>query len=351
MIIITPYLSLQNGANYLINCIKEDGAFIYEIDPISGKTGKGYNILRHAGAMFVLYQVLPILNIPHAPALLEKSTSYLKLFIKPLNDSGELFCVVENDAVKLGGSALALLALTARYKLIRNESELALMQNLGNFLVGMQQPSGKFKSKFYFSSRRDSGFESTYYPGEAILALLRLYAIDANPKWLDTAKGGIDYLIRNPVRNANGAHGHNHWLATALVDFFLLTHESAAYDELCRISDGTLASMDKNRKKGKNGYTFSSAAMATRGETLTLARMVETRYGKDGSGVRLAAAIEEVIDYCLNFQINRPTTFRQIDLTGGLMHGRTNRTLRIDYAQHFMQVLINLTLSAQPELV
>lgn len=49
-----------------------------------------------------------------------------------------------------------------------------------------------------------------YYEGEAVFALLRLYALDQQEVWLDEAKRSLDYFIEND----NWKH-HDHWLSYA----------------------------------------------------------------------------------------------------------------------------------------
>src|SRR5699024_1236113 len=64
-------------------------------------------------------------------------------------------------------------------------------------------------------------FTSHYYPGEAILALVRLYQIDKKEVWLDVAEKAANFLIN--IRDKNDTIdtiAHDHWLLYGLNDLY-----------------------------------------------------------------------------------------------------------------------------------
>jgi len=331
----------NDGIDYLFNCINPNGSFVYEIHAKTGKRLNSYNILRHAGCVYILYQWLNFYNqLADKAILLEKVVHYLQSHIKKLKNKPDLYCVVEKNEIKLGGTALTILALIEKYKLNAVQDDLSLICALGNFIVWMQDSTGKFKSKLYYNENIFSDFESTYYPGEAILALIRLHHIDPKGIWLKHAQLGIDYLLKNPMLNNDGTHGHHHWLATALAEYYQIVKNDKIYDELWNIANATILAMKKNYSSGGNNYTYSSAAMATRGETIAATLALEFSLRNDSQIGKLFPALNESVDFCLSFQIKENVIFNKLNLKGGIKKAQNNGKIRIDYVQHTIQVLL-----------
>jgi hypothetical protein len=340
---MTDYrLKINWGIDYLLNCIKENGAFIYKIDCDTGVIARQYNILRHAGSLYALCRGIQYTDFEDKNKLLNRSFSYLEKCILPVKGKNNLYCVVEKNEVKLGGAGLALLALVEWYLLEPSEEKLKLMEHLASFIFYMQEESGKFRSKFYYVNNYPSNFESTYYTGEAILALLRYFRITNDQKSLIVASRGIDYMIDNPVLNSEGSHDHNHWLAIALADFYRITQRKDVYDELQSITEATLNSVKSNYNKKTKSYKLSSAGMSTRGETLTAALLLEYDIGRVEKIPLFISALNEITNYCFALQLGAEAHFGNFSLKGGIIKSNKRRHVRIDYVQHFMQVLLEM---------
>jgi hypothetical protein len=341
--------SAKDCFHYLISALSEEGKFIYELHSKRGTVSNSYNILRHAGSMFVLYQSLPLelydkeLAIP----MLERGMEYLIKHIKALKELPDIFCLVEDNETKLGGTGLALLAMVERYNTRPENQDLLLMQKLGAFLIWMQEPSGKFKSKILYQENTLSPFESIYYPGEAILALIHLYSIDPNPKWLNAAELGADYLVQNPIRHNRRERGHNHWFAIALSELYFILPKKEYYNEITLIVDCTVISVDENLHAVTMPKSivkpFSSAAMATRGEAVLAGALLELRLKNYLRTKELINSLKHILSYCMNLQItaNKPAA-HSYNTVGGIMKSRKNRKVRIDYVQHYMAIAIGL---------
>ena len=212
----TLQAAIREGVGYLLRSIRDDGSFIYHQDASTGYIPPGYNILRHAGSLCVLYQAMPLwagpareplMSISAPEPLLEKACAYMMGYLRvlppslPAGGGGDIVCIVEANEAKLGGTGLALLALIERYKVRPDPDSLVQMRRMAAFLAWMQEDSGKFRSKLIYDKGRFDAFESVYYPGEAILALLRLHSIDPDPRWLKVASMGSDYLVKHPIRS------------------------------------------------------------------------------------------------------------------------------------------------------
>src|SRR5699024_5282749 len=102
--------------------------------------------------------------------------------IKPLEVNGnDIKVVVEKDAQKVGGNALAIVALAKYTEVTGNNKHVPLMQDLASWIKEVQGDDGEFTvHKQRYSNGERFDFVSHYYPGEAILALVRLYQVDKN---------------------------------------------------------------------------------------------------------------------------------------------------------------------------
>ena len=102
----------------------------------------------------------------------------------------------EPRQAKLGGTGLALVALLNVEQVAPGSLPLDELRALGRFIIFMQKSDGTFYSKFFPDSGRSDVWQSDYYPGEARLALLMLYAHDPAPQWLRTAAKALDGMVR-----------------------------------------------------------------------------------------------------------------------------------------------------------
>ena len=104
------------------------------------------------------------------------------------------------------------------------------MRRLGRFIVHQQYDDGHFRSNA--DLEREAGTklkrEVIYYPGEAVLGLMRLYALDPQPEYLDAARKGADWVVH--VRDAYVSEEnqeHDHWMSYALNELYRVTRDEA----------------------------------------------------------------------------------------------------------------------------
>lgn len=338
MLVKSAYHDAGEGCiRYLLKHLNANGAFDYVYHPADGVMGDKYNLLRHAGTLYALFQWHHLMGQP-VPPVLDSGVSYLSAYIQPIGDVPHVSTLVYKGEAKLGGAALALLMYTELYKTSGSRRYLKTMRSLAEFLLWMQQPSGRFLSKYLVTERGFSPFESVYYPGEAMLALLRLYQIDPDPRWLQSVMDGAGHLLRYPVMEGR-VRGHNHWFATALAELYLVQPDQAYYDELWSIAQATLDSIPRRIKKGD-----SSASLATVGETAVAVLLLELRLKRADRIREALSAVDNVLAYCLQLQV-REGDFSSNAAWGGIMHDATKQSIRIDYVQHTLQVIAGRLLS------
>jgi hypothetical protein len=128
---------------------------------------------------------------------------------------------------KLGGAGLGLLAYSAAERAAPGSVPAELPEGLGRFILYMQEPDGRFTSRFFGGSGKDRSWQSLYYPGEAMLGLLHLHTADGEPRWLRAAARGMAYLARR--RRGRERVPPDHW---ALLATRALWDHREAFSEL-----------------------------------------------------------------------------------------------------------------------
>jgi hypothetical protein len=335
---------LQSGTScyhYIFNAILDDGRFVYEISSRTGEKSADYNILRHAGALYAAFQG----NVLYpASAYPEKADWAVQFLLRQLQvvtlKNNHFKCIVEGGEAKLGGNSLTMIALLEKYKLTKDKTDLQTIQSLAAFLLYMQEEDGKFKSKLLVSNLTFSFFESVYYPGQAILALVRLYKADQNKQWLAAAKRAAAYLVRNPVMDSSYPRGNNHWFAIALSELCMLAPNEDYYAELQLIINSTAASITRQSQlNNKNEEQISSTAMATRCEAVLAGIELESYLESTENTQYWSHCMQEGLKFCLKHLVTENNPNINAKLIGGIKKKMKNSQIRIDYVQHTLSVI------------
>lgn len=201
--------SIRTGGLWLANTVKDDGKFDYEYFPNKDQGSKGYNIVRHAGSVYGLFEMHHLSG--HEPALTEGREIYLErasramgyiydALAKPRGaKADDRMCLVDKGRCESGSAALTLLTFLVRpepddvpaelrSKIFR-EDDAAVIEGLGLVLLDMIDADGKvFRRYAEATSLPKVKKEPLYYPGEAMLALLTYYEKTGDERWLNGAR-------------------------------------------------------------------------------------------------------------------------------------------------------------------
>jgi len=221
--------AMAQAADYLVRHLDSNGRFEYCVRLDQRPVTNDYNVLRHAGTIYGLALYHELTGEPATKdAILRAARYLLARHVRPVPQQPGMLAVFSlpgeevnapNPEIKLGGCALGLIALIKARELDVGVVRLRTLQELGNFIVFAQEPNGRFRVQFDSNGQNVEGFESLYYPGEAILALTLLHRLDPQPRWLDTALKGMLYLEQSRQNTPIFALPNDHWLmiATAAV--------------------------------------------------------------------------------------------------------------------------------------
>lgn len=340
------------GGEYLVAATGEDGRFVYRYLPKADEVPDNYNILRHAGTIYAMLELYEVTGDASLLDAAERAIGYLMSVTEHCVLNGEdALCVIENDEIKLGGAGLAIVALAQYTEVTGDEQYIDTMEGLATWIAAAQAENGEFIAhKVTLPGNDVTSFRSDYYPGEALLALCRLYAIDGRSTWLNVAEAGASWLINTRDAGLETAElNHDHWLLYALNDLYTYRPDEQYLTHAMRIAEAISGSQmrDPLYPEWRGGYYTPprSTPTATRSEGLYAATQLAEANGLPDEVARFREALEEGARFQLQTQFT-PASALYVDdpqrVLGGFHYSLDNYEIRIDYVQHNLSSLLGL---------
>jgi hypothetical protein len=343
-------LAAQAAGEYLVRMTGDDGQFVYSYDPRRDRPNvMSYNMLRHAGSIYAMCELYAVTRDPQLLAAADRAIGFMKDRIRPLEGRDDQSVLLDRfEKIKLGGNALAIIALAQHAQVTGSREELDLMRKLARWIVDSQTPAGEFASHIInVRTREPDDHVSAYYPGEAILALLRLHAIDRDPRWLDSAEKAARWLIEVrdqgvPVEKLP----HDHWLLYGLNELhrsrprpLWLDHAEKLTTAMIREQHGD----DAPDPAWVGGWYVPARTTptSTRVEGLLAATALFRDHGRPEAARRAHAAAVRGIGFFLRAQHHASDNFpNPARAAGGFGETLTADDVRIDYVQHAISALL-----------
>ncbi len=381
--------SAARGMTWLRDAQKVSGKFRYAYYPYSDTyEEKKYNVVRHAGAAFALFNAARRGLGPRVagrpgpdPNFLagERALAYLKGVARK-DRRFDFYYVPDGTKVKLGAAALVLVALCERERAGGDRSNRELMNGLARFILNQQTPQGEFLSHYDPKKGRPvKEFVSLYYPGESLLGLLRLYELGGRKeeKLLAACHRGAGYLIkferqqaaanRKKGLAAGQIYPPDAWFMQALEELIRLDEKPDYRAHLFALADCMIAGQDTpaGRRPGWGRPTRfvdqvgaidesdppSVCATGARCEGIVSALRVARRAGEKARAARCERALSLAARYVLQNGYHRhnayalPNPKRAI---GGFRLTPLSCSVRIDYVQHCATFLLEWAALQRP---
>lgn len=349
----SPYLrAARAGGNYLVNHLYDDGSFVYEYNPLTYQESNAYNILRHAGTAYSIFELYGATGNERYAKAGEHALAYLAAQLVPCPTVSNALCVLENNEIKLGGNGLAVLAIATQVHTTSNATRIKTAQSLAEYIIATQAVSGEFVAHKTDGNGVVSDFISGYYPGEAIFALARLYAVDGDERWITAAHKGAQWLIT--VRDAGkdiDELDHDHWLLYGLRELYAHTPNELYLEHARKLTDAIAdaqhvrnsVSNTPNEWEGGFYNPPRSTPTATRSEGLSAAYDLFVMAGDTEYAQRAYETMERAVDFQLRTQFSRRDLARlnaDPRAAGGFHESLDEYKVRIDYVQHNVSALL-----------
>lgn len=370
---LTPQMlltSAQRAGDALLADLGENGKFVYRrFSSVSADTS--YNILRHAGTLWTLADLHQELSqIAKTPQTKyrdgwTRGVQYLLDHIKPCPTKQNISCVIEDDEIKVGGAALAILALTGIETVATKDSQdqspsaeasdsseithRRAAESLGEWLLSELKEDGTFQAHKYLATNYEpTDFISEYYPGEAAFALMKLYKLSQNSKWLDAARSIIKAQILSQRSLPLDEVPHDHWLLYALAESQKVSPLQEEIDHVVFLSE-LIRKGQNNDPNGpldwKGGYDEfpRSTPTAVRSEGLAAVHPLLFKIANTETVQANWLAIQQGINFQLQNQLGPEIIMELADSfesLGAFRKDLYSLETRIDYSQHNISSLL-----------
>lgn len=341
------------GGDYLVRMQKPDGSFHYYYNVAEDRfESRTYNIVRHAGTAWSLLDLFEETRDPRYLESARRAAQLLTTRFRPARKGLALYVLDYDGKAKLGASGLAVAALTRLLRFDPNRHTRAKAKRVADLIMILQKPDGSFKTRYKIKSSDPDGPESLYYPGEAMLGLVRLFELTHDRRLLLAARRGADYLVRTQ-RKMNSLPP-DAWLMQALEALYNVRADKSYADHILALADSMLAvQYDAESPTGYAGGFGPGeprvTPAASRAEGLLAAYRI-ARATRDARLSKIEASLKASAAFQLGFQIGGPFA-KDVSIanpsraSGGFYEDASSPRIRIDFVQHNVSSLLGIAKS------
>lgn len=346
--------SARLAGDYLARQTRDDGRFIYRYNAQTDRMVRDYNILRHAGTTYSMFELYKHTGDKHLREAATRAVDYLVGQVHPWAPEAQTqSVVVEGDDVKLGGAGLALVALAEYTRATGDEQHLPVMVRLARWIQGqIAEDDGRFIAyKYKYPSLERTDFVSLYYNGEAMLGLMRLYELTGDESLVDSCEAAARYLIT--IRDGGLSDDElppDHWLLYALNELHAARPKDLYLDHALRIAHAMVRTQlpdDTHPRAWAGGWGKPprSTPAACRTEGLGAAYRLARRAGRLSDAAAFRLSIDAGVRFQLRTQIRERTQTplrNHARALGAFRESLDGWMVQIDYVQHNLSSIISL---------
>lgn len=335
------------GGDYLIRIQHVDGSFHYYYDAETDRfEAQRYNILRHTGAAISLFELFAATHDSRYLTSARLAMRFLTLRFRPARASRAVYVLDYDGKAKLGANGLALIAITRQMELDGESANRASVVKLANLVLAMQRKDGSFETHHKLSSARAPTTESLYYPGEAMLGLIRLFKLTGERRLIESVQRAADYLIARQQRL--DVLPADAWLMQALEELYARGRERKYAAHAIALAEAMITEQytDDDEPGYAGGFGPGSpraTPAASRAEGLVAAYRIARSTG-NARATKIASALKACARFQLSQQLNSDTAGvrNPAIAVGGFREDMTSMKIRIDYVQHNISSLLGI---------
>jgi hypothetical protein len=347
----------QLGAQWLARNVRSTGKYNYVYEPTRNRLDNDqYNPVRHAGVTYSLYEAYRAFGDPQIRTAADRGAAFLVEY-SPMVEEGRRAYIFAGRS-KLGAQALALVALVERRRATGDLAYDAYIRELAEWLMSMElpeEPGRYFQSYSAIANERLLTPNSDYYPGEALLALVRLAQDFPEGPYLEYAHRAAEYLVHvrdGDVPTLPAVPREDQWLAMALSELYLLIPDPA----YARVVNMQAASMLANQytPADQNDWALGASRLrnpvnytstATKAEALIAAWRLADARGDVESESRLANGARRTAQFLMRVQYTEESAASFPDpsrLIGAWAQDAVMPYVRMDFVQHNVSALLGI---------
>jgi hypothetical protein len=334
------------GGDYLVRMQKRNGSFHYYYNAGTNRfETRRYNIVRHAGTALSLLDLYAATRDDRYLVSARRAISFLKTRFRSARRAGAAYVLDYDGKAKLGASALSLAALARQIELDRSFADRRSANLLANLILGLQRSDGSFAMRYRLKSSDDRAFQSLYYPGEALLGLIRLFRVNGDRRLLGAARLGAQFLIESQRRM--DALPADAWLIQALEALYQADPQTQYAGHAIALAEAMIVHQYGDDSEFAGGFGPGiprSTPAASRAEGLVSAYRLARAIG-DARSDKIAGALRR----CARFQLSQQFTIENSGTLpnrdraiGGFREGLASNRIRIDFVQHNISSLLGI---------
>jgi len=347
------------NADYLAKSVTESGKFKYIYYPAVDKyEGKSYSIVRHAGSVYGLFDAYNHFKDQKYFDAGRKAMDYLLERTEVPSEVPSIAIVKDRGRSSLGTNALAAMAYSAMAEELMTEQDLKYRDQFGESIRYYQMPEkGLFYTYFKQAfGKKPPSKQALYYPGEAMLALVKLYEATGAKKWWDAAK---DIAPGQKKLWENAGHqevGNYCWVGQAFARMARIEKDEALREEYRKVAyshaDAVIKHQyDETRSKypdyiggADNSRPPRTTPTSARGESVSenylLAKFLGDTEAQKKYGVSVLRAIHFFVENQWSAQNSWFLPYPEKAI-GGVRGSLIANDIRIDYNQHALTTEMN----------
>ena len=344
------------GARWLAGVARDDGSFLYLYYPEDDRYDReDYNEVRHAGTTYSLFTAYGVEADPDVQEAAEGGARYIDASSVTVGQRGRAY--VFGERMKLGGQALAIVALLERRRVTEDTTYDDLIDGLARFMASLEIPDepGRYYQSYYHAEDLPSlDPDSDYYPGEALLAFTRLAQQFPEGPYLDHAKRAAQFLIYQrdgDIPAAGEVPRQDHWLTMALSELYRLDPRPEYLEVVYLQAEDMIAAQygtdaPPMRIGGSSQQSpINHTSTATKAEALVAAWALARLAGDDAAEERYALAARRNLQFQLRVQYTAENTQlfpRPEAAIGAWGKDAVDPWVRIDFVQHNVSSLLGM---------
>ena len=324
------YESIRLGGEWFLNNQNEDFIY-YNYDAKDDVHPDESHAMREMGALWSIYNLGDFLEDARYEVLAERGLAYFKASIETDVENGFSYVNITPGKVKLGYSGFMILNL-----LESNDPEKdALMESLAEGILFHQSEEGELDTFFY--SDRSTGVD--YYPGEALLALMKLYHHSGEEAYLKAVEKALPFYRTYFEENPNTAFIP--WQTQAYYEYYQVQPSVEVADYIFGMNDYLIEQFSED-----NCTDFKEDAgvvMAVYVEGMNKAYMLADERGDTERKACYARFIRAELENVMALQFPMEGQIEEefgLSAVGGFFGSKNDLTMQVDRNQHATMALM-----------